>query len=55
MSSNFVISSLAYLAHSPMHQCHLRQSEGEHVGEQWCEIEKMGKVPLWNNVPYNVQ
>ena len=54
MSLNFVISSLAYLAHSPTHQHHLTHS-GEHVGEQWCEIQKTGKAPQLNNVPYNVQ
>ena len=55
MSLNFVISSLAYLAHSPTHQRCLRQSGGEHVGEQCFEIQKTGKVPLLNNIPYNVQ
>ena len=55
MSFNFIISSLAYLAHSPMHRCCLRQSGGEHVREQWCEIQKTGKAPLPNNVLYNVQ
>ena len=55
MSLNFVISSLADLAHSPMHQCRLRQSGGEHIRERWCQIQKTGKVPLPNNVPYNVQ
>ena len=54
MSLNFVISSLAYLTHSPTHLCCLRQSGGEHVGEQWCEIQKTGKALLPNNVPYNV-
>ena len=39
MSLNLVISSLAYLAHSPMHQHHLRQSGGGHVRERWCEIQ----------------
>ena len=33
MSLNFVISSLAYLAYSPTHQCRLRQSGGEHTLE----------------------
>ena len=54
MPLNFVIFSLAYLGHSPMHQRCQRQSGGEHVIEWWCEIQKMGKVPL-PNVPYNVQ
>ena len=54
MSLNFVIPSLAHLAHSPMHRRRLRQSGREHVGERWCEIQKTGKVPLPNNVPYNV-
>ena len=55
MSLNFVTSSLAYLAHSPTHRRRLRQSGGEHVGEWWCEIQKMGKAPLPNIVPYYVQ
>ena len=55
MSLNFVISSLANLAHSPTHRHRLRQSVGEHAGERWCEIQKTGKTPLPNNVPYNVQ
>ena len=55
MSLNFIISSLADLVHSPAHWHCLRQSGGEHVREQWCEIQKTGKAPLPNNVPYNVQ
>ena len=55
MSLNFVISSLAYLAHSPTHRRRLSQSEREHIAERWCEIQKTGKAPLPNNVPYNVQ
>ena len=55
MSLDFIISSLAYLAHSPTHRHRLRQSGGEHIREQWCDIQKMGKAPLPNNVPYNVQ
>ena len=38
MSLNVAISSLAYLVHSPVHRHRLRQSEGEHIREQWCEI-----------------
>ena len=55
MFLNFVISSLDFLAHSPTHRGRLRQSGGEHVEERWCEIQKTGKAPLRNNVPYNVQ
>ena len=55
MSLNFVISSLVYLAHFPTHRGRLRQSGGEHEGERWCEIQKTGKAPLPNNVPYDVQ
>ena len=38
-----------------MHWCCLTQSRGVHIREQWCEIQKMGKLPLPNNVPYDVQ
>ena len=55
MSLNFVIFSLAYIVHCPMHWHYLRQSGGEHVGEWWCKIQKTRKAPLPNNVPYNVQ
>ena len=55
MSLNFIISSLADLVHSPTHWHRLRQSGGEHIREQWCKIQKTGKAPLPNNVPYNVQ